>query len=181
MRFAALGLLNFASMSTTSTATCLSPIKETRYLCSYVLLEVLLDSHQSMLLWICFANTLGIRLQRLIDETEPPCFIHYDLHPGNIRITRDTDGRWQFLTLLDFEMARAWLPEQDLAVLSWYLRGFDDGWWDAFLRGYGQTNPLFEERIRLFEMIKSLGVMVYSEQADWRHWCRARIDALLAC
>ena len=134
-----------------------------------------------MLLWICFANTLGIRLQRLIDETEPPCFIHYDLHPGNIRITRDTDGRWQFLTLLDFEMARAWLPEQDLAVLSWYLRGFDDGWWDAFLRGYGQTNPLFEERIRLFEMIKSLGVMVYSEQADWRHWCCARIDALLAC
>lgn len=118
---------------------------------------------------------------QLIDETEQPCFIHYDLHAGNIRITRGADGRWQFLTLLDFEMARAWLPEQDLAILSWYLRGFDDGWWHAFLQGYGQTNPWFKERIHLFEVIKSLGAMAYSEQANWRHWCRARIDVLLAC
>jgi hypothetical protein len=112
----------------------------------------------------------------LIEETEKPSLTHFDLHAGNVRFCV-RDGRIQFLAIFDFELARGWLPEDDLALLSWYLCALPQGW-EAFCEGYGTA--IDPQRLELFEMIKALTAVAYSKNDyDWRDWCRNHIQKLL--
>lgn len=112
----------------------------------------------------------------LIAETEPATLTHFDLHAGNLRFCI-RNGRIQFQAIFDFELARGWLPEDDLALLSWYLRALPGGW-EAFCQGYGIA--IHPQRLELFEMIKALTAVAYSKgEYDWRDWCYNRIQALL--
>ncbi len=112
----------------------------------------------------------------LLDEREPARFTHFDLHGGNMRFCV-RDGRIHFRAIFDFELARGWLPEVDLALISWYLRVLPGGW-DAFCEGYGTT--IDTQRRKLFEMIKTLTTVAYSKsEYDWRGWCYKRIQKLL--
>ncbi|MBK8902016.1 MAG: phosphotransferase [Anaerolineaceae bacterium] len=120
-------------------------------------------------------NWLHERLS-LIAPDEKPAFIHFDLHAGNLRFEVE-NGRVYFLAIYDFELARGWLPEYDLALLSWDLGGLSGGW-ETFCRGYG--GAIHPERLRLFEMIKALTAVAYSKSDhDWRDWCLQRIKRLL--
>ncbi|MAT96263.1 MAG: hypothetical protein CL608_03895 [Anaerolineaceae bacterium] len=112
----------------------------------------------------------------LIGETEPATLTHFDLHAGNVRFCV-RDGRIQFLAIFDFELARGWLPEDDLALLSWYLRVLPGGW-EAFCEGY--VRVVDKQRLEMFEMIKALTAVAYSKNDyDWRDWCRNHIQKLL--
>jgi len=109
---------------------------------------------------------------RLI-ETEPPCLVHYDLHAGNIRVCSDPDtGAWRLRVLYDFELARGWLSEWDLAALVWDIRNIVEGAdrvWGAFLEGYG---PVESARLRLFEGLRAVSGVAYTDRyPEWGAWC----------
>ncbi len=87
----------------------------------------------------------------LIALNEKPCLIHYDLHPGNVRLKLSEKDEWEFDGIFDFELARGWLPEYDLAALAWYLKEMSETSWQAFLDGYGSINT---GRLLLFDMLK---------------------------
>jgi len=91
------------------------------------------------------------------DEQEKPCLVHTDLHPGNIRL-REND--FALAGVLDFEHAKGWLAEYDLALLHWHL---GEDLWPAFREGYGTYSP---KRLRLFEVIKLLMII---EGRDLQH------------
>lgn len=116
----------------------------------------------------------------LISSAETPRLIHYDMHPANIRLCQDLSGQWAFRCFLDFEHARAWVPEYDLAILACYIRTIDKQWWEAFLRGYGRIS---HERLHLFEIIKALQAMAYtsphSTQEHWGHWFYKHLKTFL--
>jgi len=115
----------------------------------------------------------------LIDPAAATCLVHNDLHPGNIRVVADVDGAWQVSGVVDWEMARGWLPERDLATLSWHLGGAHSRLWSAFESGYGGGGTAQRERQLVFDMVNALGAMAYSPpQAPWGRWCAARVAAL---
>lgn len=117
----------------------------------------------------------------LLDNSEIPCLIHYDLHSGNIRVFYQ-DGHWHFRVLYDFELARGWLPDYDLAGLRWYIEDYlgdtmGEMAWKRFLAGYGQPH---NERLRFFEFTRCLSAVAYSERyPQWGNWCLAKMISLL--
>lgn len=111
----------------------------------------------------------------LIATGERPALTHFDLHAGNLRFGRGETGVF-FQAIFDLELARGWLPEDDLALLSWYLRGIEGGW-QAFCQGYGA--PVDVERLALFDMIKALTAVAHGKSDDWRNWCYRRMWQLL--
>lgn len=118
-----------------------------------------------------------VEVERLAED-ELPCLVHFDLHTGNIRVNR-VDGQWQLSALYDFELARGWLPEWDLAILSWDLGGLagEDPpgcAWQAFLAGYGPIDP---DRLRLFQVMYLLTTIAYADRyPEWGRWGLERLE-----
>lgn len=112
---------------------------------------------------------------------EPPCLVHYDLHAGNIRVFREpVTGVWHLRALYDFELARAWLPEWDLAPLYWDLtcqEGDTGQAWQGFLQGYG---PVVPARLRLFEVLTAMAIISLADRyPDWAVWAMNKLKCLL--
>ncbi len=112
-----------------------------------------------------------------LEEDEPPCLVHFDLHAGNIRVT-ESGEQWQLSSLYDFELARGWLPEWDLAILAWDLGGLagedpSGCAWQAFVAGYGPIDP---DRLRLFQVMYLLTTIAYADRyPEWGRWGLARL------
>ncbi len=116
-----------------------------------------------------------------LTETEPSYFTHYDLHAGNVRVFADPfTGAWRLRSIYDFELARGWLPEWDLATLQWDLKYLEDDAgraWHSFLEGYGSVNPI---RLRLFECLRAISAIAYSDRyPEWGAWSMAILHKLL--
>jgi Ser/Thr protein kinase RdoA (MazF antagonist) len=91
---------------------------------------------------------------------ERPCLVHADLHVANIRFQQKSPQKtWELAGIIDFEHAKAWLPEYDLVLLRWQVHAVSSHLWDAFVRGYGHDSFPSPERMRLFEVIKVLMVL----------------------
>ena len=112
----------------------------------------------------------------LIAPGERPAPTHFDLHAGNLRFGVVEAGVY-FQAIFDLELARGWLAEDDLALLSWYLRGIPGGW-QAFCVGY--ATPVDVERLALFDMIKALTAVAHGKSDAWRDWCYRRVWQVLA-
>jgi aminoglycoside phosphotransferase (APT) family kinase protein len=107
-------------------------------------------------------------------EEERASLVHSDLHPGNIRVARGTQGEWQLQGVIDFEHAKYWYPEYDLVVLQWHLSPHPM-LWDAFLCEYGQLNPA---RMQFFEIIKLMMIVSGHPPTDlYSQWARAKLLA----
>lgn len=116
-----------------------------------------------------------------LSETEPSCFVHYDLHAGNVRVFNDpATDTWRLRTIYDLELARGWLPEWDLAALLWDLKFLEDDEglaWHSFLDGYGPVDPM---RLRLFEGLRAVSAIAYTDRyPEWGVWSLAFLNELL--
>jgi fructosamine-3-kinase len=117
----------------------------------------------------------------LVAQDEPACLIHFDLHTGNIRATHDGD-RWRLAALFDFELARGWLAEYDLAGLQWFVRDYlgaaaGEFAWAAFTQGYG---PIDVGRLQLFEVMRAFSAIAFQERyPTWGRWCLGKVDQTL--
>jgi aminoglycoside phosphotransferase (APT) family kinase protein len=112
---------------------------------------------------------------------ESPCLVHYDLHAGNIRVFREpVNGVWHLRALYDFELARAWLPEWDLAPLYWDLscqEGDTGQAWQGFLQGYG---PVVPSRLRLFEVLTAMAIISLADRYPvWAAWAMNKLKSFL--
>jgi aminoglycoside phosphotransferase (APT) family kinase protein len=106
------------------------------------------------------------RTVECLDANELPSLVHFDLHTGNIRVYADPqDGIWRLRSLYDFELARGWSPEWDIAYLQADLKYLANDpaclAWRSFLEGYGAVDPL---RLRLFEGLHALTAAAYADR-----------------
>jgi aminoglycoside phosphotransferase (APT) family kinase protein len=115
-----------------------------------------------------------------IGTNETPCLVHADLHTANIRVRLSSSQEgWQFAGLIDFEHAKAWLPEYDLVMLHWQINTIYPNLWNAFLRGYGDNLLSCTERLRLFEMVKLLMILSgHDRETAYGQWARKMITTL---
>lgn len=103
----------------------------------------------------------------VVEPDEPPALVHFDLHPGNVRVER-RDGAWVLAALVDFELALGWLPELDLVALQPYLGAEDLA---RVLCGYGTTERT-ALRLELCGVLrKLLSVAARLPEDPWGRWC----------
>lgn len=132
-----------------------------------------------------FAASYVTHLQRwlasrmdVISDQEPPSLVHFDLHPGNVRIERESSGLWSLAALVDFERARAWLPEFDYVTLGLFTEAVP-GATEALLSALVEDTDT-RTRLDLCLAIRTLSTIGAREPGDpWAGWCVRRLGELV--
>lgn len=103
----------------------------------------------------------------VVELDEPPALVHFDLHPGNVRVER-REGAWALAAFVDFELALGWLPELDLVSLQPYLEPEDLA---RVMHGYGTTERTARRLELCGALRKLLSVAARLPGDPWGRWC----------
>lgn len=102
------------------------------------------------------ARQFLLEREELWDTGGTPRLCHADAHPGNILVSRGSDGHLRFSGLLDFEVATATDPAFDLAAACTSLVRDPKARIEAMIEGHGDPMGPWRERLAMYDVMLAM-------------------------